>query len=114
MKYFKNIKNEIYAFEDDADDEYILPGLVSITEEEATTLLNPPLTKKQLIALAEDKKLQLRAAADAEISWRQDALDAGIATDEETSELEEWRKYRVLLMRVDTSNPEWPELPKLG
>ncbi|MGC6557686.1 tail fiber assembly protein, partial [Escherichia coli] len=22
-----------------------------------------------------------------------------------------WKKYRVLLMRVDTSKPEWPEKP---
>ncbi|EKK4595233.1 tail fiber assembly protein, partial [Escherichia coli] len=46
--------------------------------------------------------------------WRQDAVDAGIATDEETSILTEWKKYRVLLMRVDTSTApdiEWPTPP---
>ncbi|HBE5013452.1 TPA: phage tail protein [Escherichia coli] len=52
--------------------------------------------------------------ADAEISWRQDAVDEGIATKEETAALTEWKKYRVLLMRVDTSlapNIDWPEVP---
>ncbi|EKK4598230.1 TPA: tail fiber assembly protein, partial [Escherichia coli] len=46
--------------------------------------------------------------------WRQDAVDAGIATDEETSTLTQWKKYRVLLMRVDTSTApdiEWPTPP---
>ncbi|EFE1629557.1 tail fiber assembly protein, partial [Escherichia coli] len=34
----------------------------------------------------------LRAIADAEIAWRQDAVDVGIATDEETVALAEWKK----------------------
>ncbi|HCJ2114023.1 TPA: tail fiber assembly protein [Escherichia coli] len=34
-----------------------------------------------------------------------------IATEEETLLLEAWKKYRVLLMRVDTSNPVWPTPP---
>ncbi len=33
----------------------------------------------------------------------QDAADLEIATEEETSLLEAWKKYRVLLNRVDTS-----------
>ncbi|HBM7521157.1 TPA: tail fiber assembly protein, partial [Escherichia coli] len=46
-----------------------------------------------------------------EIEWRQDAVDAGIATEEETVSLAEWKKYRVLLMRVDTADPDWPTPP---
>ncbi|MBJ9238943.1 tail fiber assembly protein [Citrobacter braakii] len=60
------------------------------------------------------RKGNYRSIADAEISWRQDAVDAGIATKEETAALTEWKKYRVLLMRVDTSlapNIDWPEVP---
>ena len=44
----------------------------------------------------------------------QDAVDLEIATEEETSLLEAWKKYRVLLNRVDTSTApdiEWPEEP---
>ncbi|EFB3321859.1 tail fiber assembly protein [Escherichia coli] len=33
----------------------------------------------------------------------QDAVDLGIATEEESSLLAAWKKYRVLLNRVDTS-----------
>uniref|UniRef100_UPI0005A98A9B phage tail tip fiber protein n=1 Tax=Escherichia coli TaxID=562 RepID=UPI0005A98A9B len=44
----------------------------------------------------------------------QDAADLEIATEEEISLLEAWKKYRVLLNRVDTSTAqdiEWPALP---
>lgn len=66
------------------------------------------------VAAAEQQKSTLRQSADAEISWRQDAVDAGIATAEEAAALAEWKTYRVLLMRVDTSKApyiEWPTLP---
>ncbi|HFS7359412.1 tail fiber assembly protein [Enterobacter roggenkampii] len=60
---------------------------------------------------AENMRAALRSTADTEISWRQDAVDAGIATDEETAALVEWKQYRVLLMRVDTAKPVWPTPP---
>lgn len=65
----------------------------------------------ELIANANAQKLRLREIADSEIAWRQDAVDADIATEEETAALAEWKKYRVLLMRVDTAKPVWPTLP---
>jgi len=71
----------------------------------------PPLSTQEIIEQAEQQKAALRAAADAEIDWRQDAVDAGIATEEETAALSEWRKYRVLLMRADTLKPAWPTPP---
>lgn len=71
----------------------------------------PEPTQEELIAQAEQQKAALRQTADAEITWRQDAVDAGIATVEESAALAEWKTYRVLLMRVDTANPVWPPLP---
>ncbi|EFU5240013.1 tail fiber assembly protein, partial [Salmonella enterica] len=41
----------------------------------------------------------------------QDAVDLEEATDEEKARLNAWKKYRVLVNRVDTSKPEWPEAP---
>lgn len=75
----------------------------------------PPRTAEELIAMAEQERSSLRAIADAEIAWRQDAVDVGIATDEETVALAAWKKYRVLLMRVDTAAPDinWPLHPAL-
>lgn len=71
----------------------------------------PQQTKKQLIQLAEQQRSDLRATADSEIVWRQDAVDAEIATEEETADLAVWKKYRVLLMRVDTSKVPDIKLP---
>ncbi|ELW9297461.1 tail fiber assembly protein [Enterobacter roggenkampii] len=76
----------------------------------------PVLTEPVIdyVAQAQQVKNSLRLTADAEISWRQDAVDAGIATAGETAALAEWKKYRVLLMRVDTSKApaiEWPTPP---
>ena len=76
----------------------------------------PVLTEPVIdyVAQAQQVKNSLRLTADAEISWRQDAVDAVIATAGETAALAEWKKYRVLLMRVDTSKApaiEWPTPP---
>ncbi|MEP9090244.1 tail fiber assembly protein [Enterobacter cloacae] len=71
----------------------------------------PPLSPEEKIAAAEVVRSQLRATADTEIAWRQDAIDAEIATEQEAAELVEWKKYRVLLMRVDTAKPVWPTPP---
>ncbi|EOH6202268.1 tail fiber assembly protein [Citrobacter farmeri] len=72
----------------------------------------PEKTLTELILEAEQKRIALRGVADAEIAWRQDAFETGIATNEETSALTAWKKYRVLLMRVDTAKPAWPIPPK--
>lgn len=72
----------------------------------------PPPTAEELKLTAELRKAQLRNSADSEIAWQQDAIDVGIATDEEAAELSEWKKYRVLLMRVDTAAPVWPTPPE--
>lgn len=46
------------------------------------------------------------------ISTLQDAVDMEMATAEETVALAEWKKYRVLLMRVNISKPVWPIPPE--
>lgn len=73
----------------------------------------PAPTTEDLAMAAESQKVQLKAIADSEIDWRQDAVDSGIATAKESSSLSEWKKYRVLLMRVDTALPVWPTQPEV-
>ena len=105
MKYFKDDKNAVYAYEDDVDEKYVKSGLVAITEGDALQLANP-----------DQKKTALRVAADAEIEWRQYAVDKGIATAEESAALDEWSLYRVQLMRINTDTApdiEWPAKPIL-
>lgn len=74
----------------------------------------PPLSEKEKKEAAEGQKNRLRSIADAEIAWRQDAVDTEIATPGECAALTEWKKYRVLLMRMDTSQRHisWPMLPE--
>ncbi|MGJ0630137.1 tail fiber assembly protein [Xenorhabdus bovienii] len=75
----------------------------------------PPPTPEQLQQRAESQKQRLMNAARDIIAPLQDAVDLNIATGAEKSALTEWRKYRVLLNRVDcTTAPDvkWPEQPK--
>lgn len=61
MKYYKNINNQIFAYESDgSQDNYIASNLTLITEEEAKTILNP-LTHVSLPDLKELKKSEIRA-----------------------------------------------------
>lgn len=74
----------------------------------------PPLTQEVLISQAERKKTSLLRQATNVIAPLQDAFDLDLATDEEKNQLIDWKKYRVLLMRVDTSRApafEWPTSP---
>ncbi|PHM33347.1 tail assembly protein [Xenorhabdus mauleonii] len=64
---------------------------------------------------AESKKKYLLSTATEKIDIWQDAVDLGMAIDVEKSALAAWRKYRVLLNRIDCSiapDIEWPEQPK--
>ncbi|EKN4773423.1 tail fiber assembly protein, partial [Yersinia enterocolitica] len=61
------------------------------------------------------KKAELKAVADSEIEWRQDAVEEGNPSEKEIADLAAWRKYRVELMRIDTSKApdiEWPTSPE--
>ena len=79
-------------------------------------LTDPPEpTQVELVAQAEDKRTALMEEANASITPLQDAADLDIATDEEMESLGAWKKYRVLLNRVDTSKVpdiEWPDKPE--
>ncbi|HAS8353784.1 TPA: tail fiber assembly protein [Vibrio vulnificus] len=85
-----------------------------MTENEAISIVNPPPTHEQLVAEAEAKKQYLLSEAADAIAPLQDAVDLDMATPEEESALKEWKKYRVLLNRVDTSpgvGVVWPTPP---
>lgn len=74
----------------------------------------PPPTPEQLQQRAEYQKRQWLNAAKEKIDIWQDAVDLDMATKEEKAALLKWKKYRVLLNRVDCSTaPDivWPEQP---
>ena len=64
---------------------------------------------------ASAKKNQFIADATAQISYLQDAVESEIASEQETQLLAEWKKYRVLVNRIDVQqapNFDWPKQPK--
>lgn len=119
---FNAIQSEYQPIKDEYDSilpiffdirEY-LKGLKKMTDKEVQSYLNPPKTKEQHIAEAEQQKQSLLAEANNAIAPLQDAVDLDMATDEEKAQLTAWKTYRVLLNRVDTSlapNIDWPEKP---
>ncbi len=85
-----------------------------MTDEEVEAHINPPKSHEDLVSEANAEKNRLIQNANDTIAPLQDAVDLDMATDEEISLLAEWKKYRVLLMRVDTTKApdiEWPPLP---
>ncbi|MKT90466.1 tail fiber assembly protein, partial [Salmonella enterica subsp. enterica] len=66
---------------------------------------------EELRQQAEAKKVKLLEEAESVITPLARAVKPGIATDEERQRLEVWEQYSVLVSRVDTSDPDWPEKP---
>lgn len=64
------------------------------------------------IGIAESKKSQLLAEAENIIQLLKRAVRLGMATDKERTRLEAWERYSVLVSRVDTAKPEWPQKPE--
>ena len=50
MKYYKDINNEVYAYEDDGSQDYLIGDKVKMTAEEAEAHINPPKTQEQILA----------------------------------------------------------------
>ena len=66
------------------------------------------------VDIATSQKKQLLSEANEQISYLQDAVDAKIASEQETQSLAEWKKYRVLVNRIDIEqapNIDWPNNP---
>ncbi len=71
--------------------------------------------KANQIEQAEQQRVTLLRHASESIALLQDAVDLNIATEVEKSALLAWRKYRVMLSRVNISlspDIEWPEQPR--
>ncbi|QBH96003.1 tail fiber assembly protein [Limnobaculum zhutongyuii] len=74
----------------------------------------PALSKDELVTEAESKKQYLLSVSNSVIQPLSYAVDTGIATDNEIRLYNEWRKYSVLLNRIDTSlapKINWPTQP---
>lgn len=79
-------------------------------------VLDTEKQRQHYINIAIAQKKQLLNEANAQIEYLQDAVDADIATDAEKNLLAEWKKYRVLLNRIDVNlapNIEWLQKPQI-
>lgn len=79
-----------------------------------TKIIPRQLTNEELIQQAQTRKTELLADASEAIAPLQDAFELGIVTDEEAARLLLWKRYRVMLNRLELSiSPEieWPERP---
>lgn len=94
----------------------VTEGKIIVADDNGYPVLadRPAPTPEQLMAQAEDERKRLLTLAAEKIAPLQDAADLDMASDEERAALTAWRKYRVLLNRVDTSATEitWPEVPE--
>ncbi|WP_445495692.1 tail fiber assembly protein [Photorhabdus sp. SF281] len=78
-------------------------------------VVDKDLLKSHQINEAKQQQAALLQQANETLSLLQDSVDLEVATDSEKAALLEWKKYRVLLTRVDVNqapNVEWPEVPK--
>lgn len=85
-------------------------------------VFSAPLLSDEVIAAIKQSKIDANIAmknalmdsATQELGVLQDAVDLDIATDEEAAALPLWKKYRVLLSRVNANTDgdvTWPEIP---
>lgn len=80
------------------------PGWVSMPE---------PTKEEKIVIAAADKRMRLSRAREA-IQPLQDAVDIGVATDDEASLLKKWKQYSVAVNRIDTDKTAdiaWPPEP---
>ena len=86
---------------------------ININEYGQPVVTEPePPTQEELTRQAERQKSELLTEAESVILPLERAVRLNMATNEERSRLEAWERYSVLVSRVDTANPEWPDKPE--
>lgn len=74
------------------------------------------LTDEERIYTNESKKQQLINEAIQKIALLQDIIDLDMQEADEEQQLKQWKKYRILLTRIDVNTAQdikWPEKPNL-
>lgn len=120
MKYYKDENNQVYAYEDDvpeygeSDDSKITvkQGLNRITEEEFLELSKPKITKEEIIFNNKINKDNLLSEANEKIKILEDIIEFEMQEANEEEQLKEWKKYRILLTRIDINNSDAVFPPK--
>ena len=137
MKYYKDIYNQVYAYDNYVPEfgSYtkqeiinedgvvtvekiysqftVKEGLIAITKKEAEELAQPKLTQEQITNKNQLIQSCLLYEANDKIAMLQDIIDLDMQESNEDEQLKAWKKYRILLTRVDASdvNALFPEKP---
>jgi Caudovirales tail fibre assembly protein. len=90
MKFYKNDDNQVYAY--------------GITEEEFLELSKPKITKEDIIFNNKIRKDNLIIEANEKIKILEDIIELEMQETNEEEQLKEWKRYRILLTRIDTNN----------
>lgn len=94
---------------------YIAPGGEYMKWDGNDWVDDPAAKLTKLVNQATQRKTDLLNLADYKISILQDAVTYNLATDEESVMLDSWRKFRVLVNRINENDPQnitWPETPE--
>ncbi|EIF0664643.1 tail fiber assembly protein [Salmonella enterica] len=78
------------------------------------TVVQRVYSPEELSKKAEAEKIRRLAEAESAIAPLARAVKLKIATDEEIKRLDAWELYSVMVNRVDTSSPDWPEVPDVA
>lgn len=93
-----------------------LPEQPDVNYRYSDGVFTAPVTDAENAVLIASSRLAAEIdEANRTIAPLQDAVDISIATNEEIARLAEWKKYRVMLSRLDTSTApdiEWPVRPE--
>lgn len=102
------VPNNIMARQLDISGGWVFDG-----EKIAKRIYTPEENREQ----AKVEQAARIATAAKHIAPLQDAVDLGIASDAEKIQLDAWKKYRVMLYRIDFStaiNIDWPGVPNVA
>ncbi|WP_294966387.1 tail fiber assembly protein [uncultured Gilliamella sp.] len=112
MKYYKDDNNQVYAYEDDVP-EYgesdgskitVKSGLNRITKKEFLELSKPKITKEDIIFNNKIRKDNLIIEANEKIKILEDIIELEMQETNEEEQLKEWKRYRIILTRIDINN----------
>lgn len=80
-------------------------GYVIRTDEHGNPIATKPvLTPEEIIAKNKLEKQKLLETANKKIEILQDIIDLDLSEGDETAQLKSWKRYRVLLTRVDVNS----------
>ena len=90
--------------------------LIALVDGQPTLVDPPPRSVGEELAAAARERDRRLAVAASTMAPLHDAVDLGIATDDETARLITWKRYRVALNRLDlaVSPIVWPDAPVLS